>query len=146
MNSQTRAEELMAHTTFGFAFTMSLVTVGIAGVVTFFSFQWGWPALGGLVSLALIVVLIQGPPSGTSSRPSYRRAFIPFIWIARVVFFLLTMVSVVLVVKVGGLSGWGLFGLIQLVISPLLVLFAYKLRASLFVAASLEAASDRHGT
>jgi hypothetical protein len=133
----------MAQTTFGFAFMMSLATVGVAGVVTFFSFQWGWPAVGGLVSLALVAVLIQGPPSGISSRASYRRAFIPFIWVARFFFFILTMLSVVSAVKVAGVWGWVLFGVMQLVLSPLLVLFAYKLRASLFVAASLNAASDR---
>ena len=143
MNSQTKAEELMAQTTFGFALTMSLATAGVASVVTLLSFYWGWPAIGALVSLALMFVLIQGPPSGTSSRTSYRRAFIPFIWIARILFFLLVMISLVPVFKMGSAFGWILFGIIQLVVSPLLVLFAYKLRAGLFVAASLEAASER---
>jgi hypothetical protein len=138
MNSQAQAEELMAHTTFGFALTMSLATVGLVSVVTWLTFLCGWPAVGGIVALALVMVLIQGPPSGFSARPSHRRAYVPFIWVARILFFAAAMVSGGLLARFGGTAGWAFFAVTQILVFPLLVLFAYKLRSSLFVAACLE--------
>jgi hypothetical protein len=131
VSSQQATEEFMQTATLGFALTMSLATVGIGSVLIWLTFSWGWVAVGGIIALFLVYVLLQGPPSGVPLLAAHYRGFVPFLWGARIFFFLLILLAGAVLHKPGGASGWLIFLGLQLVVSPLLVLFAYKIRTSL---------------
>jgi hypothetical protein len=131
VSSQQATEEFMQTATWGYALTISLATVGVGSILVWLFFAWGWSAVGGIVAFFLVYVLVQGPPSGVPLLKAHRRGFVPFLWAARIFFFLLILLAGAVLHKPGGVSGWLIFLGLQLVVSPLLVLSAYKIRTSL---------------